>query len=269
LDFDRRLDADEIAHLENLANEGIRANARVRAHYGTVMSFADIPYRAKIEFNGPLRLVEIEGYDLCACTSLHVRQTGELGIIQIIQEKAVRGGSRLSVLVGQEALDELKARAEVSEALALEKSCHYTNLMDRLQKDEKEIASLKQEVLALRENYIEHRLAGISQSDQPIAIFIEGDEDEVMSVYDLLVEKPNLHSFLLLRSVAAGAYSFKLYASEIDKYYQVLSEYFEIHGGIRETLAQGRLVAHHESQDELSEALRRLGYPEQLTISFH
>lgn len=265
LDFDRRLEEDDISRLEQLANEGIRTNARVKTHYGTAKDFEDVEYRAKMDFTGPLRLVEIEGFDLCACTSLHVQQTGELGILQIIQEKAVRGGSRLTVLVGEEALKDLKARADMSEALAREKSCHYTDLMDRLQKDEAEITLLKQKVLTLGKTYVEHRLAEINHLDQPIVIFITGDEDEVMLIHDLLIDKSTPNHFLLLRFIDRDTYSFKLFATDVKPHYQKLCERFEIRGGIRDSLAQGRLIA----DEEPFEVLRELGYKQQIAIRFH
>lgn len=265
LDFNRRLESEEIARLEELANEGIRANARVKAHNGTVESFADIPYRAKMEFSGPLRLIEIEGYDLCACSSLHVKQTGELGIIQILQEKAVRGGSRLTVLVGREALDELQARAQISEALAREKSCHYTDLVDRLHKDEAEIQALKQKILSLSQLYLAHSLADTSELQNPLVVFISGEEDEVMLVHDYLLQEPDPSPFLLLRPLSENTYSFKLFGPEIDTQYESLRTHFQVLGGIRDSLAQGRLIA----KEDLSEILSRLGYKTQRKISFH
>lgn len=264
LDFDRRLTTEEIDRLVKLANEGIRTNAQVRTHYGTAERFSDVSYRSKIEFAGALRLVEIEGYDLCACSSLHVKRTGELGVLQVVQDKQVRGGSRLTVLVGEEALEALQARAHVSETLARAKSCHYENLPDRLHKDETEIYDLKQKVMMFRNSFIENRLTEIEHLDEPLVIFISGDDDDVMRVQDHLIGKQEVDQFLLLRAIGEDVFSFKLYATDVVTLVKTFSEYFEIHGGVKDKVAQGRLMMGEES----TEILRALGFEQQMHLSF-
>ena len=41
-------------------------------------------YRSKKELQGQVRLVRIEGVDLCACCGTHVSRTGEVGMIKAV-----------------------------------------------------------------------------------------------------------------------------------------------------------------------------------------
>ena len=43
-----------------------------------------LDYRSKKEVEGALRLVEIPGYDLCACCAPHVKRTGEIGLLKVM-----------------------------------------------------------------------------------------------------------------------------------------------------------------------------------------
>ena len=53
----------------------------------------------------PLRVVIIEGIDACACCALHVSQTGEIGIVKILEAIPHRGGTRITALFGTAAFE--------------------------------------------------------------------------------------------------------------------------------------------------------------------
>ena len=45
----------------------------------------NLNYRSKIDLKEDVRLVEIKGYDICACCGVHVSRTGEIGIIKLVK----------------------------------------------------------------------------------------------------------------------------------------------------------------------------------------
>ena len=53
---------------------------------------------------GPLRLIEVEDFDLSACGGTHVARTGAIGIIAIGGWEKFRGGTRVEFLCGGRAL---------------------------------------------------------------------------------------------------------------------------------------------------------------------
>ena len=61
-------------------------------------------YRSKLELTENVRIVEIEGLDKCACCAPHVRVSGEVGMIKITEFLRYKGGMRLHILCGFDAL---------------------------------------------------------------------------------------------------------------------------------------------------------------------
>ncbi len=62
---------------------------------------------------GPLRLVEVEGYDLSACGGTHVRRSGEVGILLVRRWERVRGHVRVEFLAGWRAVRDYRAKHDL------------------------------------------------------------------------------------------------------------------------------------------------------------
>ena len=60
--------------------------------------------RRKREGDGPVRVIEVEGVDLCPCGGTHVRHTAEIGLVAITGTERIKGGSRIHFLCGERAL---------------------------------------------------------------------------------------------------------------------------------------------------------------------
>ena len=84
LDFDGELGEDDICKVENLVNEAIWRNLEIKVTFPSKEELAKIKYRSKIEIEGQVRLVEIPGVDVCACCAPHVKFTGEIGIVRVV-----------------------------------------------------------------------------------------------------------------------------------------------------------------------------------------
>ena len=65
----------------------------VFTHYPKKEELSQIEYRSKIEIEGQVRIIEIPGYDCCACCAPHVTYTGEIGLIKLVQAQRYKGGS--------------------------------------------------------------------------------------------------------------------------------------------------------------------------------
>ena len=104
IDFDGPLTQSDIDRVEKEVNFAVWKNLKVTAFYPTDEEIKNIEYRSKLDNIENLRLVEIEGVDCCACCAPHVARTGEIGLVKIIDSMPVKGGIRLTVLAGYEAL---------------------------------------------------------------------------------------------------------------------------------------------------------------------
>ena len=67
-----------------------------------------MPLRKESLRTGPLRLIDVDNFDLSACGGTHVARTGAIGIIAIGGAEKFRGGSRVEFLCGGRALERFR-----------------------------------------------------------------------------------------------------------------------------------------------------------------
>lgn len=112
IDFDKELTWEELMEIERLANEAVRDNIPIKAWFPTPGELAALDYRSKLELTENVRIVEIAGIDTCACCAPHVAATGEIGLIKVLDSMRHRGGVRISLVCGMDALDAVRVMQE-------------------------------------------------------------------------------------------------------------------------------------------------------------
>lgn len=105
IDFDCPIPAQVLPEIEEEANRAVWANLPVRCYYPDPETLATLPYRSKRAIPWPVRIVEISGVDLCACCGTHVCHTGEIGLIKLLSVIPFRGGARMEIACGKQALE--------------------------------------------------------------------------------------------------------------------------------------------------------------------
>lgn len=105
MDYDGYLTPEQVAEIEFETSKVIAENISITCYYPNENALNDIDYRCKSELTGDIRIVEIEGIDICACCCPHVKQTGEIGLMKVISSIRYKGGTRLSILCGFRALE--------------------------------------------------------------------------------------------------------------------------------------------------------------------
>ena len=105
IDFDAVIPAADLPQIEAEANGAVWANLPVRCWYPEPEELAELSYRTKRALPWPVRIVEIPGFDRCACCGTHVQATGEIGLIKLLSVMNFRGGTRMEMACGQQALD--------------------------------------------------------------------------------------------------------------------------------------------------------------------
>ena len=108
LDLDKVLSAEMIAEAEADANRVVWENREVTIRFASEEEAASIQLRKEPARSGPLRLIEVAGFDLSACGGTHVARAGEVGIIAIKSWEKLRGGMRLEFVCGGRALAEYR-----------------------------------------------------------------------------------------------------------------------------------------------------------------
>ena len=104
MDYNGELTKEQVEAIETEVNRIIVEGRRIKAWYPSSEELKTLPYRSKKKLTGPVRIVEIEGTDLCACCATHVRSTSEIGLFKVVSSERYKGGTRLHYLAGFRAL---------------------------------------------------------------------------------------------------------------------------------------------------------------------
>ena len=107
VDFDGPIPADALAEIERKANEAVWQNIPLKCWIPTPEELPTIFYRTKKALPWPVRIVQVPGYDSCACCGIHVASTGEVGLIKILSAAKFHQGTRLEMVCGRRAYDYL------------------------------------------------------------------------------------------------------------------------------------------------------------------
>lgn len=126
VDFSGELNREQLDIIEEKANFAVFSNYKINCYFPDVSKLSELDYRSKLDLTENVRLVEIENTDLCACCAPHVNFTGEIGVIKILDFMRHRGGVRVVMKCGFDALhdyrEKYKSVYEVSGLLSAKQS---------------------------------------------------------------------------------------------------------------------------------------------------
>ena len=168
-DYDKVLSPEEIDFLEKEVNKVIYEDHKIWAYYPSDEELLKLDYRSKKEIEGAVRLVEIEDVDLCACCAPHVRRTGEIGILKVVDYINYKGGIRISILCGSRALEHYKTLDLITKEISHALSSPTNELIDNVKRinealreaEYKQVASNKRYLYMVYNQVVEYVDSGI------------------------------------------------------------------------------------------------------------
>ena len=104
IDFDGVIPPEDLPAIELQANEAVWQNLAVRCWIPSPEELPAVTYRTKRALPWPVRIVQVPGFDSCACCGTHVTHTGEIGVIKLLSAIPFRGGTRMEMACGRRAL---------------------------------------------------------------------------------------------------------------------------------------------------------------------
>ncbi|MBQ9341056.1 MAG: hypothetical protein IJT81_01670 [Lachnospiraceae bacterium] len=244
IDVGGPLKEEEILELEYLTNKAISENVPIITGYPSKEEIEKLNYRSKKEVKGPLRIVEVKGYDVCACCAPHVKSTGEVGSFHIVKYENYKGGVRLTVKCGLRAVKEYQTYRQILQvtgrALSSAKEDIYSNVM----KLKDEAGYYKAELNAYMEKALLEKAASFEHTDKPIVLMEDDMDASLLRNYcNALMDKTESHVFILVKTGTDGTYRFILGSNTVDVT-ALLSEAKEsltIKGGGRNPQVQGTI----------------------------
>lgn len=162
IDLDGEVSREQLAAAEMLTNEIIWDNRPVKIYYLDSSEAAKIPMR-KFNHNlqGNLRIVDVEGADVCTCCGTHPPYTGMVGCVKIIRSEKHKQGSRIEFLCGRRALLDADMKNTVLLAAAAEFSAKPEGVYEKVLKLKAELAQCQEALKRQRLKMLQERFAAL------------------------------------------------------------------------------------------------------------
>ena len=150
IDFDGVIPAEDLPSIEMEANRALWQNIEVRCWYPTPEELPHVFYRTKRALPWPVRIVEVPGYDSCACCGVHVAHTGEVGLVKLFSAMGLRGGTRMEMACGRRALEILNTVYDQNRQVSQAFSAKITETGAAARKMNEMLAAEKFKITGLR-----------------------------------------------------------------------------------------------------------------------
>ena len=178
MDYDGILTQEDLEQIEMEANQAVAENIPVVVLYPCEEELKNITYRSKIEIEGQVRIVQIPGYDSCACCAPHVKETGSIGLVKIVGAIHYKGGMRVSMLCGFRALSDYRMKERNVVKISNLLSAKQEDTAHAVERLGQEVNRQKEKIKNLQQRYVELCLeeAGNQTKTDPeknILLFVE------------------------------------------------------------------------------------------------
>jgi len=248
IDFDGVIPAEALPELERLANEAVWQDLEVICSVPAPEVLPTIPYRSKRALPWPVRIVEIPGYDICACCGTHVARTGEIGIIKLLSVIPFRGGVRMEMACGNRALDILNRAYDQNRQVSQAFSAQWQETGEAARKMNELLSQYKFRITALERQIFAATAAGYAGAGD-VVHFEEGlDNVAVRELADAIAQVCGGTAAVFSGSDDAG-YAFCLVSrtDDLRSLGKDLTRSLNGRGGGKPDCQQGRLQSPREA----------------------
>lgn len=255
MDFNIILNKQQIEEIEQKANEAVYKNIDITQKIVSEKEAENIEYRSKKKISGDIRLVEIPGYDICACCGVHVNKTGEIGIIKILSVEKYKSGVRVYMICGKKALENYNNEYEQMAKLSVLLSSKHEEIYNSVIELKEEIKKIKIKNSKLQNEMFKSEINKIEQNEINIIFKEDLSSNDIKNLCQLLKEKSK--KIAAVFSKDNGTYKYMIMsedfnATEISKKF---NETLNGRGGGKPNMVQGQIFGTEEQIKEILENL--------------
>ena len=174
MDFSGVISPEDIAEVEHEVNVAISKNIPIEVTYPSRDELAQLEYRSKIEIEGQVRIVTVPGYDVCACCAPHVKRTGEIGMLKVMNYQNYKGGVRISILCGFRALEAFRQKCDIISELMGIFTTNQEAIVDNVTKLKAVNQSLKSELGTAKSALLDYKVAELPADTDNAVLFEDG-----------------------------------------------------------------------------------------------
>lgn len=234
---------EDIKEIERKANIAVYENREVTAYYPDPSTIESLDYRSKLDLKEGVRLVNIDGYDTCACCAPHVSRTGEIGLIKIVDYIQYKGGMRLTMVCGINAFEDYSKLHDDNKAMMHLLSASRDKTLEFVTRDHEVIGAQKAEINRLNAELSKANLDIVTLGSTLCGFTKGASFDDMRAMVNDNLEKADKVAFF--SEGDNGDFSYIISSSTLDvrDTVKTLNEKFSGKGGGRPNYAQGKIVA--------------------------
>ena len=239
--------AEDLPAIEAEVNAGIWQDLPLRCWYPAEEELPQVGYRTKKALPWPVRIVEVPGYDKCACCGIHVARTGEVGLVKLFTVISFRGGSRMEMACGKRALAMLNAAFDQNRQVSQAFSAKIWETGEAARRMNETLEQEKQRFSQLLRKQFEN-IAGNYVNHGNVLRFEEGlDSVQVRMLTDAIAEKCGGRAAVFSGTEETGyAYCLVTREGDLKQFGKEMTGALKGRGGCKPNFQQGRVSAAKE-----------------------
>ena len=243
MDFPVDISKDDLRNIEKLANQAVYKNIKIEEKIYSPEEAKSLEYRSKIELHEDIRIVKIEGYDICACCGVHVSRTGEIGTIKLLKVEKYKTGVRIYMLVGLKAIEDYTNKYEEVNKISALLSLKPNEVYIGVENQSKEIEELRREVVSLKNKIYRKEISNFSERENIVVHHADMEMIEMKNYCNLLKEKATN----IAGVVSNGRFLMMSDNVDLKSVLNELKTEFDIKGGGNSQLIQGQFAGDVEA----------------------
>ena len=168
IDLDKKLDNKMIDRVETKVNELIYKNKNIKANFPSEKELENIELRKEPKVEENIRVVIIDDIDLCACGGTHLKQTGEIGILSIIDSENYKEGMRIRFLAGKRALKDYRFKNNLIADARTNLSVKNKDILSEIIRLKEDLDDKNKEIDELKDQLFDFRVKEIINNAEEI-----------------------------------------------------------------------------------------------------
>lgn len=251
VDFDGIVPPEDLPELERRANEAVFRDIPLECWVPSEQELPTVTYRTKRALPWPVRIVRIPGYDSCACCSVHVQRTGQIGVIKLLSVIRFRTGVRMEMVCGGRALALLNESYHQNQLVSRAFSAKPSETGEAARRMNETVDGLKLELAQLRRQIFAAKADRCRDAGDVLLFEADLESADVRRLADAVAECCGGVAAVLSGSDGEGyAYCLVSRCGDLRAVGKTMNQALGGRGGGRAEFQQGRLSASRQQIEE-------------------
>ncbi|MDD6062902.1 MAG: alanine--tRNA ligase-related protein [Oscillospiraceae bacterium] len=177
VDYNTVLSREDLNRIEELSNKAVADNLDIRTEFPDADKLSSLNYRSKLELTQDVRIVTIGDIDCCACCAPHVVKTGEIGCIKLLDFEHYKGGVRIHLLCGSDAMQDYRTKYENIQRISALLCVPQTHTADAVEQMQERLKNKEYELNVLRSRLAESALKSADSFANTLCFFADAQCD--------------------------------------------------------------------------------------------